>query len=138
METESTVRRRGEADLGFVEGLHEALAELWVDAPRVPLADREMFALAVIEVATNIATHTPAASRPVRLDVALTAGSELRATLTDDAPRVHVDLDALSMADALSESGRGLALAAAVCDELSVDWDGGNVWRLRRSLGEAA
>ncbi len=42
------------------------------------------------------------------------------------------------MADALAESGRGLAIAAAVCDELSVERRQGNLWRLVRRVGPHA
>ncbi|MEV8240806.1 hypothetical protein AB0O90_11255 [Microbacterium testaceum] len=45
------------------------------------------------------------------------------------------NITAATMADALAESGRGLAIAAAVCDELSVERRRGNLWRLVRRVG---
>jgi serine/threonine-protein kinase RsbW len=137
MASEAIVRRRGDADLHFVEDLYTAFEELWQLAPSVPAADRDMFALAVIEIATNIATHTAPKAGVVTVEVELSADDALRAVLRDDGVPADVDLTNLSMADALSESGRGLAIAAAVCDELSLERRGGNVWRLRRGLGGA-
>lgn len=140
MATEAVVRREGRADLAFVDELHEAFEELWALAPAVPENDRTMFALAVIEIATNIATHTAGEAAPVTVEVELSADDALRALLRDDGVPADIDLDAVSMGDAMSESGRGLAIAAAVCDELSLERRHcggrryGNVWRLRRTL----
>ncbi|MDQ1130713.1 ATP-binding protein [Microbacterium sp. SORGH_AS_0888] len=135
MASEVTVSRAGPATLAFVEGLHEALAELAAGAPDIPEDDLALFTLAVIEIATNIAVHSPRGDETVSLVVELSAGDELRATLRDSAAPVQLDLGARTMVDALAEAGRGLAIAAAACDELSVERSGGNVWRLVRRLG---
>lgn len=127
-----TVTREGVATLDFVEGLHEALGELAARAPHIPELDVSLFSLAVIEIATNIAVHGPRGDEDVSLSVELSAGDALRATLRDSAAPVNFDPKAQTMVDALAESGRGLAIAAAVCDELSVERRGGNVWRLVR------
>lgn len=137
MTSEAVVRRDGTASLEFVEGLHAALDELWTRAPAVPEADRSLFALAVIEIATNVVVHATDEDHPVTLKVELRAGDDLHAILHDDATPVPVDLTSVSMADALAESGRGLAIAAAVCDELSLERRDGNVWRLRRRVAAA-
>lgn len=133
--SEITVTRQGIATLAFVEGLHGALDELAAQAPEVSEEDFSLFSLAVIEIATNIAVHAPRDGDDVSLSVELSAGDDLRAVLRDSAAPVHLDLTAATMADALAESGRGLAIAAAVCDELSIERRGGNVWRLVRSVG---
>lgn len=134
--SEITVAREGAATLAFVEGLHGALAELAQGAPHVAEDDLSLFSLAVIEIATNIAVHAPQGGPAVSLSVELSAGDELRAVLRDSAPPVPLDLTATTtMADALAESGRGLAIAAAVCDELSVERRQGNLWRLVRRVG---
>lgn len=130
--SEITVSRQGVATLDFVEGLHEALAELGARAPHISELDLSMFSLAVIEIATNIVVHGPRGDEEVSIAVELSAGEELRATLRDSAAPVSFDPKAQTMVDALAESGRGLAIAAAVCDELSVERRGGNVWRLVR------
>lgn len=131
-----TVTRAGVATLDFVEGLHEALGELAAQVPQIPETDMSLFSLAVIEIATNIAVHGPRGDEDVSLTVELAAGDDLRATLRDSAAPVTFDPKAQTMVDALAESGRGLAIAAAVCDELSVERRGGNVWRLiRRPTG---
>ncbi len=124
--------REGLATLDFVEGLHEALEELGAQAAHISELDLSLFSLAVIEIATNIAVHGPRGDEDVSLSVELSAGEELRATLRDSAAPVTFDPRAQTMVDALAESGRGLAIAAAVCDELSVERRGGNVWRLVR------
>jgi len=133
--SEVTVFRKGLATLDFVEGLHAALDELAAAAPEVPEDDFSLFSLAVIEIATNIAVHAPRGAEEVSLSVTLTAGDNLLAVLRDSAAPVHLDLTARTMVDALAESGRGLAIAAAVCDELSIERRDGNVWRLVRCLG---
>ncbi|MDQ1084548.1 serine/threonine-protein kinase RsbW [Microbacterium proteolyticum] len=135
MAPDNVVTREGVATLPFVETLHDALSELATRAPDIPEADLSLFSLAVIEIATNIAVHGARGDEDVKLAVELSAGEALRATLRDDAPPVDFDPTAQTMVDALAESGRGLALAAAVCDELSVERRGGNVWRLVRHLG---
>lgn len=134
MATEVTVSREGLATLEFVEGLHDAIAELSARAPHVSEGDLTLFALAVIEIATNIAVHGPKGDEDIALSVELSAGEALRATLRDNAAPVHFDPQAQTMVDALAESGRGLAIAAAVCDELSVERRNGNIWRLTRRL----
>lgn len=133
--SEITVSREGVATLAFVEGLHEALDELSANAPHVSEEDFSLFSLAVIEIATNIAVHAPRGGEDVMLSVAVSAAEDLRAVLRDSAAPVHLDLTAATMADALAESGRGLAIAAAVCDELSIERRSGNIWRLVRHLG---
>mgnify|MGYP001064375291 CR=1 FL=1 len=124
--------REGLATLDFVEGLHEALEELGAQAAHISELDLSLFSLAVIEIATNIAVHGPRGDEDVSISVELSAGEELRATLRDSAAPVTFDPRAQTMVDSLAESGRGLAIAAAVCDELSVERRGGNVWRLVR------
>jgi serine/threonine-protein kinase RsbW len=136
MVSDVTISREGAATLDFVEGLHEALGELGGRAPHIPDLDLSLFSLAVIEIATNIAVHGPRGAEEVSLSVELSAGDDLRATLRDSAAPVDFDPTAQTMVDALAESGRGLAIAAAVCDELSVERRGGNIWRLiRRPTG---
>lgn len=127
-----TVSREGVATLEFVEGLHDAFSELGERAPQISELDLSLFSLAVIEIVTNIAVHGPHGNEDVSISVQLSAGESLRATLRDSAAPVNFDPKAQTMVDALAESGRGLAIAAAVCDELSVERRGGNVWRLVR------
>lgn len=135
MATDCVVTREGVATLEFVESLHEALGDLATCAPSVPASDLALFSLAVIEIATNIASHGSRGDEAVTLRVELSAGEDLRAILRDSAAPVDFDPAAQTMVDALAESGRGLALAAAICDELSVERRGGNVWRLVRRIG---
>ncbi|MCI9858680.1 ATP-binding protein [Microbacterium proteolyticum] len=70
----------------------------------------------------------------VRMSVEISVADGLIAILRDNAEPVPLDPAAATMADALAETGRGLAIAAAVCDELSVEHRNGNVWRLVRYL----
>lgn len=128
----------GAADLALVDAVHDALESLWVAAPTVADEDRMLFALAVSEVVTNVVEHAEGPTHPtvsVRLEVDDRA---LTALMRDDADPALIRLDQVSMPGEDAESGRGLALALAVLDELVHEPGEGNVWRLRRLRRTAA
>jgi serine/threonine-protein kinase RsbW len=131
-----TVHIDGPAGLALVDRVLDALDALWAQTPDVPEDDRSLFTLAVSEVTTNMVQHG-VTTTPVTLAVDIVASSdELRATLVDTAPPASIDWHGVSMPDAESESGRGLALAQAVLDEFRHTYDDrGNTWVLRRRLG---
>ncbi|WP_336659484.1 ATP-binding protein [Leucobacter sp. USHLN153] len=158
----NTLELRGPADLAFVDRALDALEALWLDAEHVSPIDQTMFALALSEILTNIATHgtgeagSPADSAESRADSAAdgaAAGAspeprdveiELRieadqraltATIRDTAAPASIVWGEVEMASTEAESGRGLALVRAALDEVEhTATSQGNTWRLRRSI----
>jgi serine/threonine-protein kinase RsbW len=95
-----------------------------------------LFESALAEIGANVLTHgrqQGPADAPVdyvlRLD-----GHMAMATFTDRGPPLHNQL-ASAMPEPLSESGRGLAIARQVLDELGYEREGEiNKWRLVKRL----
>lgn len=121
-----------------LDRVHELLELAGSEHPEVGSTDLMLFETAVIEIANNVVEH----GRPigeVRWRLVLTIdGHELSADLYDSADEVDVDLDA-AMPDAETEGGRGLPLAGALLDHLSVERSNGvNHWRLVRRIDPAA
>lgn len=128
------VRVEGAAEPRFIDDVHDALERLWAAAPEVGDEDRLMFALAASEVATNIVTHA-SAGHPVdaAFEASVVAGT-IEAAFTDNADPAPVSLLSATMPGTDAESGRGLALALGALDAFTHEADGGNVWRLRRTV----
>jgi serine/threonine-protein kinase RsbW len=124
-----TVPARPEA----LDDVHEALAALWAEVPDVVTTDRLAFETALTEVAGNIVQHARAApglELTVEIDVAV---DRLAARVRDTGRRSTVRLDQVSLPEGLAESGRGLALAVALVDELVYRREAGvNHWLLVR------
>ncbi|MGZ4447455.1 MAG: ATP-binding protein [Nocardioides sp.] len=115
--------------------VHEVLQRLWVARPDVGEPDRVRFEMAVIEVLGNIVEHAYELERPGgerRFDVSLCAGGDdLVATFGDNGVPAALDLSDVTMPGEDAESGRGLALTAAVVDDLAYERVGDrNHWRL--------
>ncbi|MDG5485182.1 ATP-binding protein [Mycolicibacterium gadium] len=93
--------------------------------------------LAVSEIGTNIIAYS-GDGRPVRLRMVVDVRPEsVAVSFTDDGHPAEVDLTRVKMADEAAESGRGLALAHRVLDELSYWRDQkGNHWTLTRRRSE--
>ena len=97
-------------------------------------ATRFAFEIAVVEIATNIVTHTHRAEgtsgRRYRLELDADEAA-VTAVFTDNGKPSDIDLSTVTMADVDDESGRGLALAIAALDSLDYRRAGGrNVWTL--------
>ena len=124
----------GAADLEFVDALLDATERLSDEVPTLSASDRMMFALAVCEIATNVAEHaTPRTPGEVRLRVELTIDDHtMQAVFVDTGHPAALDLAGVEMADDEDESGRGLAMVRATVDELSHHPSGGNTWRILR------
>lgn len=92
--------------------------------------------LAVSEIGTNIIEHS-GDGQPVQMRMEVDVRPDSIAVMfTDNGHPAPIDLTRLSMPDENSESGRGLAIAYRVLDELSYMRDReGNHWTLmlRRS-----
>ncbi|MGW9114460.1 ATP-binding protein [Microbacterium sp. NPDC055683] len=128
-----TAHVAGPADDALVDALLDAADRLWERAPHVTAEDRMMMSLALSEIATNIARHSP---RAVQVEADLSVdGGEVRAVLADTAPPAAIDWDAVRMPDDDAESGRGLALALRALDALEHEPHAvGNRWTLVRAL----
>lgn len=131
--TEAVVRVDRCLDAAALDRVHDALAELWIRAPQVPAADRTLFEIAVLEVATNVVLH---GAQATEAQVELRASdTRVEAVIRDDGAPAEVDVDAADWPDDMAENGRGLPMARAALDHFSHQRDGGrNVWRLRRVL----
>ncbi|MEL5992186.1 ATP-binding protein [Microbacterium phosphatis] len=115
--------------------LHELLDRAGTEHPDIAATDLMLFETAVIEIATNVVEH----GRPegeVSWHFTLQVDDEaLRAELRDSGQEADVDFGR-QMPGADAESGRGLALAGAILDEIVVTRvEGGNLWRMVRRRG---
>lgn len=117
-----------------LDRLHVLLAQVRHEHPDVSKTDLMMLELAVIEVAGNVVEH----GRPqgsVVYSFRLTVHDDtLECVLSDSSEAVTGDLSDGSLpVDALSEGGRGLAVAQAALDHFRhVRVPGGNVWHMIR------
>lgn len=136
--SEAAVRVDRCLDAASLDRVHQALAVLWEKAPHVPSADRTLFEIAVLEVATNIVVHGGTATTST-IDLRA-SDADVRAEFRDDGDPAGIDVDAAGWPDDLSESGRGLPMTRAALHHFSHRRDGAtNVWLLRRDLaGERA
>ena len=94
-----------------------------------------LFESALAEIGANALTHgrRDAGEAPVEYTLRL-EGLTATATFTDRGTPVHNHLTR-SMPEATSETGRGLAIARQVLDELGYERDGEmNKWRLVKRL----
>ena len=94
-----------------------------------------LFETALGEIGGNVLTHgrPPGTERPVDYDLRYEAGVVV-ASLTDSGPQVHDHLDR-EMPGAESETGRGLAMARSLVDQLGYERVGEvNRWRLVKKL----
>ncbi|MCW3040437.1 MAG: putative anti-sigma regulatory factor, serine/threonine protein kinase [Solirubrobacterales bacterium] len=119
------------ADPECLEQLHLLLERFWLTVD-VPGAERDRFTLALAELVGNLVVHGRRVDgTPATLELRL-AGSptELRAVLEDDGAPVP-DPGRRELPDESAVSGRGLAMAYAVLDELAYERRAGrNRWRL--------
>ena len=103
----------------------------------VPEYTKMCIELAVSEIATNIIAYS-GDGKPVRLHMVVDVRPDSVAEkFTDDGHPAPVDLARVTMPGESAESGRGLALAHRVLDELSYTRDpDGNHWTLIRRRSE--
>lgn len=129
--TERTLLFRTPPD--SVEVVHAMLAELWEERADVDDMDRFAFETALIELAGNVIQHA-SSSTAILCELGVTVtDDQLRAVLTDSADPPGVDTSPREMPDALSESGRGLALIQALVTSFEYERSSSrNVWSLCR------
>ncbi len=129
-----------------LDALHGALDRLWHcgETQTSAFPDQRWrfeFTTAVVEIVANIVRHAypveaENTARTARLTFALLA-DRVEAILTDRGVALSGDLADLTPeppADVLEESGRGLAIARSLLDELTYERrpDGTNRWRLMK------
>lgn len=133
-----SVSARREVDLPVtLESIDVVQAEFdswWSELGEENITTRFSFELAVIEIATNIVTHTERVEGTAgrRFHLVLSADeTSVTAVFTDNGQPADIDLSTVTMADEAEESGRGLALALAALESLDYDrLNGRNVWTL--------
>lgn len=110
--------------------MQETLDRIW-ESQSVPDTVKMYMDLAVGEVGANIIAYAGGGG-PVRVRMEVRVeGDEVRTTFTDDGKPSSVDLSTVGLPDEYAESGRGLAIALRVLDELSYRRDrNGNHWTL--------
>jgi len=95
-----------------------------------------LFESALAEIGANVMTHgrkDGLEDKPVEYNLRL-EGHMALATFTDRGPPLHNQLSR-AMPEPTSESGRGLAIARQVLDELGYEREGEiNTWRLVKRL----
>ena len=100
------------------------------------LTDLMLFESALAEIGANVLTHgrrDGPVDAPVHYHLRL-EGHMALATFVDRGPPVHNHLTR-TMPEPLSETGRGLAIARQVLDELGYEREGEiNTWRLVKRL----
>lgn len=116
--------------------IQRTLDEAW-SAGDVPDDTRMCIELAVSEIGTNIIEYS-GDGKPVRMRMVVDVRPDsVSVTFTDDGHPAPVDLARVTMPGEAAESGRGLALAHRVLDELSYSRDKeGNHWTLIRRRSE--
>ncbi len=116
-----------------LDSLHELLARAAREHPSVPSGDVMMLETAVMEIAGNVIKHGKP-SGAVAWTFTLDVGPPLRATLADSGEQ-YAETWTGEMPEEMAESGRGLALANAVLDELLYERrDTINVWTMIRDV----
>ena len=108
---------------GSLDALHELLDLLWLDVPDVTVRERHGFTTAVAEVAANIVEHA-AAGQDVSMHVVLHAQPTRVEALLEDRGTPYDGVATSDGGDPEAESGRGLALARALVDEVTYERDG--------------
>jgi serine/threonine-protein kinase RsbW len=105
----------------------------------VPEDTKMCIELAVSEIGTNIIAYSDG-GQPVQLHMVVDVRPEsIAVSFTDNGHPSPVDLTHVAMPDEAAESGRGLALAHRVLDELSYWHDRqGNHWTLMRRRSDAS
>lgn len=116
--------------------MHRSIERLRQSVGR-PDDDRSLllFETALGEIGGNVLTHgnPPGIKRPIEYNLRFESGVVV-ASLSDSGLPVHEHL-AREMPEHESESGRGIAMARALLDELGYERDGDvNRWRLVKRL----
>lgn len=117
-----------------VSAVHEALEELWAEAPGIASWDRMSFETALIELTSNIVQHARSYRHVICLVEISVTDDELRAVLDDSGDDAAVDVSSpRAMPDEWAEAGRGIPFIQALVTEFDHRRiDGRNVWTIMR------
>jgi serine/threonine-protein kinase RsbW len=121
---------------GDVDAVHALLEAVWLDVPDVPMMERFKFETALLELASNVVKHADGGCGLwCTLEIDAYPG-HIEATVLDDGEPSDVPvLVPRDMPDALSESGRGIAMIQALVDDLGYSREGTtNRWRISRTF----
>ncbi len=117
-----------------LDRVHDLIDQFCLSQPELSERDRIRLVGAVVELASNIVEHAATAlgHEHVTFELVLSAYPDrVTASVSDDGRAADLDLSGVSMPGWEAESGRGLALARAMTDELSYHRDGqSNRWHL--------
>ncbi|MBD8506710.1 ATP-binding protein [Hoyosella sp. G463] len=128
---DSTLTLSAAAHPDAIDAVHDLLAHLWEIAPGADDTHRMRFETAVAEIAGNIVTHgRDSGTSSFSLAVGISDGL-LEAHFQDDGTQHDLDVASFELPGDLAESGRGLAIAGALLDELHYRRaPGENTWYL--------
>lgn len=124
---------------GALSEIHRALKNVWACHCEIPSAVRIAMTTGVAEIGGNIVEHVGRSGPvPLRMDIEVTP-AKVTVVFADEGDAVAVDLHALSLPATSAKNGRGLALAAAVLDQLSYRRRGNcNQWTLVSYFGSVS
>lgn len=116
-----------------VDTVHDLLATIWAQTPRLDATDRMAAELAIVELAANVIEH---ANHGQAIEFSLSIvvyDDRIEATATDAGSVEHVDLRDRAMPDEFAERGRGIPIMQALADSLEHRRvDGYNHWTVVR------
>jgi serine/threonine-protein kinase RsbW len=127
-------------DEALLDEMHHLLAATWQANADVDEVDREVLAISLSEIVTNVVRHgVEASTATIELDV---TADRVTAIVRDDGAPIAADVveRATWPDDVFAESGRGIVTAREALDELRYERVGDdNVWTLvrRRTDGGA-
>lgn len=113
-----------------LDAIENTLDRMWSVHLHVPTTVRMQIGIAVAEIAGNIVEHAVGARALWARMEARVGLTEVRVEFTDDGSPNSVDLGAVRLPHEMAETGRGLALAQAVLQNLSYRRNGMNHWTL--------
>jgi serine/threonine-protein kinase RsbW len=118
--------------------VQDLLARVRGEHPDIDETDLTMFETAIAEIHGNVVRHARPPGRVVYA-FTLTVRPDRLVGFLADTGEPAPDLSAVSVADELAESGRGMWLARATLDELEYARNGDrNTWKLVRLRREAS
>ena len=128
---------KGRAAPESLSDVHELVSRAKDDNPAVAERDIMLFEIGLIEVANNIVKHSqPRGNVDLRV-LLIVDPNELAAELVDNGAAVMFPIHA-EMPDALATHGRGIPLARATLDEMTLNRVAEeNHWHLKRKLRSA-
>ncbi|MDO3395136.1 ATP-binding protein [Nocardioides sp. SOB44] len=126
-----------------VDAVHDLLAAFWEQQPDVPDLCRMRVETATVEIVANVVEHAFAADETSGADgerrrLTIAVGRDdtvVTVACRDNGQPAAIDLSDVAMPGDDAESGRGLAMALQVLDDLRYEHDNGrNLWSMTCAL----